>query len=251
MAFCREANSPASSHKLSPHTITNTLQRPPASSKTISQPKSAPRKGALHHPQLVFPQNSFLTKAITNHPQSITTPQKAPCIIFIDEIDAIGRSRTNLGADPGSLERESALLAMLVAMDGIHGSTEQVWAVSGAFCLLGHSFWGLGALLCDAGGHGRHSRQHGAGLGRFRGLLSLGAFVLGVGSAAGDAGGNAGLFWGRHPLLGGGGIYGRNGLALVFVGTSPNTHRQEQTCPLDAIPPLPMNLPQIFSKQNP
>jgi cell division protease FtsH len=52
--------------------------------------------------------------------------QKAPCIIFIDEIDAIGRSRSTLGGDPGSMERESALLSLLVQMDGIHGHLEQV-----------------------------------------------------------------------------------------------------------------------------
>lgn len=33
-----------------------------------------------------------------------------------------------LGGDPGSMERESALLAMLVQMDGIHGKLEQVRA---------------------------------------------------------------------------------------------------------------------------
>ena len=46
--------------------------------------------------------------------------KKAPCIVFIDEIDAIGRSRSALGGDPGSQEREQALLTMLVQMDGIH-----------------------------------------------------------------------------------------------------------------------------------
>jgi cell division protease FtsH len=46
--------------------------------------------------------------------------EKAPCIVFIDEIDAIGRSRSALGGDPGSQEREQALLTMLVQMDGIH-----------------------------------------------------------------------------------------------------------------------------------
>ena len=34
--------------------------------------------------------------------------------------------RSQLGSDPGSMERESALLAMLVQMDGIHGKLEQV-----------------------------------------------------------------------------------------------------------------------------
>jgi hypothetical protein len=31
-----------------------------------------------------------------------------------------------LGGDPGSMERESALLSLLVQMDGIHGALEQV-----------------------------------------------------------------------------------------------------------------------------
>lgn len=44
----------------------------------------------------------------------VTARKRAPAIIFIDEIDAIGRARSAMGGDPGSMERESALLAMLV-----------------------------------------------------------------------------------------------------------------------------------------
>ena len=42
---------------------------------------------------------------------------KAPCIIFIDELDALGKSRGN-GAPGGHDEREQTLNALLVEMDG-------------------------------------------------------------------------------------------------------------------------------------
>lgn len=43
---------------------------------------------------------------------------KAPCIIFIDEIDAIGRARSNAAAMGGNDERESTLNQLLTEMDG-------------------------------------------------------------------------------------------------------------------------------------
>lgn len=43
---------------------------------------------------------------------------KAPCIVFIDEIDAIGRARSKSAATGGNDERESTLNQLLTEMDG-------------------------------------------------------------------------------------------------------------------------------------
>ena len=44
--------------------------------------------------------------------------EKAPCIIFIDEIDAVGRARANNSMMGGNDERESTLNQLLTEMDG-------------------------------------------------------------------------------------------------------------------------------------
>ncbi|HLL43107.1 MAG TPA: ATP-dependent zinc metalloprotease FtsH [Segetibacter sp.] len=49
--------------------------------------------------------------------------QQAPCIIFIDEIDAIGKSRANNAAYGGFDERENTLNQLLVEMDGFDANT--------------------------------------------------------------------------------------------------------------------------------
>ncbi|MFA8301310.1 MAG: ATP-dependent zinc metalloprotease FtsH [Hyphomicrobiales bacterium] len=49
--------------------------------------------------------------------------EKAPCIIFIDEIDAVGKSRTQPGGYGGHDERETTLNQLLVEMDGFDSNT--------------------------------------------------------------------------------------------------------------------------------
>ena len=48
--------------------------------------------------------------------------EKAPCIVFIDEIDAIGQKR-NSGSIGGNDEREQTLNQLLTEMDGFEGNT--------------------------------------------------------------------------------------------------------------------------------
>jgi cell division protease FtsH len=48
--------------------------------------------------------------------------KKAPCIIFIDEIDAVGRHRSSGGGSGGNDEREQTLNQLLVEMDGFEAN---------------------------------------------------------------------------------------------------------------------------------
>ena len=54
----------------------------------------------------------------------------APCIIFVDEIDAIGKSRARGGVMGGNDERETTLNQLLVEMDGF-STSEHVVVLAG------------------------------------------------------------------------------------------------------------------------
>ncbi len=49
--------------------------------------------------------------------------KKAPCIIFIDEIDAIGQARTNIGKVGTNSEQENTLNQLLAEMDGFKANS--------------------------------------------------------------------------------------------------------------------------------
>ena len=48
--------------------------------------------------------------------------EKAPCIVFIDEIDTIGKKRDSANGMGGNDEREQTLNQLLAEMDGFDGS---------------------------------------------------------------------------------------------------------------------------------
>ena len=63
--------------------------------------------------------NNHLLMSATHEPQA---KESAPCIVFVDEIDAVGRSR-GTGVGGGNDEREQTLNQLLTEMDGFEGNT--------------------------------------------------------------------------------------------------------------------------------
>jgi|MDTB01.3.fsa_nt_gb cell division protease FtsH len=51
-----------------------------------------------------------------------TARKNAPCIVWIDEIDAVGRKRASSGVNSGNEERETTLNELLASMDGFNDS---------------------------------------------------------------------------------------------------------------------------------
>lgn len=51
----------------------------------------------------------------------VDAAEKAPCIIFVDEIDAVGKSRSGSSGIPGNDERDQTINQLLTEMDGFDG----------------------------------------------------------------------------------------------------------------------------------
>ena len=103
------------------------LVGPPGTGKTLLAKATA---GEANVPFLSISGSDFLELFVGVGPSRVRdlfsqARSKAPSIIFIDEIDAIGRARGRGGLAGGNDERENTLNQLLVEMDGF-GTTEGV-----------------------------------------------------------------------------------------------------------------------------
>ncbi|KAM0748973.1 ATP-dependent metallopeptidase Hfl [Meredithblackwellia eburnea MCA 4105] len=96
------------------------LSGPPGTGKTLLAKATAGEAGV---PFLSVSGSEFVEMFVGVGPSRVrdlfaTAKNNAPCIIFIDEIDAIGKARGKGGQFGGNDERESTLNQLLVEMDG-------------------------------------------------------------------------------------------------------------------------------------
>lgn len=108
------------------------LSGPPGTGKTLLAKATAGEAGV---PFLSVSGSEFVEMFVGVGPSRVrdlfaTAKTNAPCIIFIDEIDAIGKSRGKGGQFGGNDERESTLNQLLVEMDGF-GTKEHVVILAG------------------------------------------------------------------------------------------------------------------------
>lgn len=98
------------------------LHGPPGTGKTMLAKATA---GEAAVPFLSMNGSDFIEMFVGVGPARVRdlfeqARKSAPCILFIDEIDAIGRQRGNGMAGGGNDERENTLNALLVEMDGFN-----------------------------------------------------------------------------------------------------------------------------------
>ncbi|KAG5253248.1 ATP-dependent zinc metalloprotease FTSH [Salix suchowensis] len=108
------------------------LVGPPGTGKTLLAKATAGESGV---PFLSMSGSDFMEMFVGVGPSRVRSlfqeaRQCAPSIIFIDEIDAIGRARGRGGFSGGNDERESTLNQLLVEMDGF-GTTSGVVVLAG------------------------------------------------------------------------------------------------------------------------
>ena len=99
------------------------LSGPPGTGKTMLAKATAGEAGV---PFLSISGSEFLEMFVGVGPARVRdlfsqARKNAPCIIFIDEIDAVGRTRNKRGGFGGHDERENTLNQLLVEMDGTTG----------------------------------------------------------------------------------------------------------------------------------
>jgi AFG3 family protein len=104
------------------------LSGPPGTGKTLLAKATA---GEAAVPFLSISGSEFLEMFVGVGPARVRdlfsqARKNAPCIIFIDEIDAVGRKRGRQGGFGGHDERENTLNQLLVEMDGFTSSTNVV-----------------------------------------------------------------------------------------------------------------------------
>ncbi|WVQ78486.1 hypothetical protein IAT38_000572 [Cryptococcus sp. DSM 104549] len=108
------------------------LSGPPGTGKTLLAKATA---GEAAVPFLSVSGSEFIEMFVGVGPSRVrdlfaNAKKNAPCIIFVDEIDAIGKSRGKGGNFGGNDERESTLNQLLVEMDGF-GTNEHVVVLAG------------------------------------------------------------------------------------------------------------------------
>jgi len=101
------------------------LVGPPGTGKTLLAKATA---GEANVPFLSVAGSDFIEMFVGVGPARVRdlfaqARANAPCLIFIDEIDAIGRARGKGGFNGGNDERENTLNQLLIEMDGFTSST--------------------------------------------------------------------------------------------------------------------------------
>lgn len=108
------------------------LSGPPGTGKTLLAKATAGEAGV---PFLSVSGSEFVEMFVGVGPSRVrdmfaNARKHAPCIIFVDEIDAIGKARGKGGSFGGNDERESTLNELLVQMDGF-ATDEHVVVLAG------------------------------------------------------------------------------------------------------------------------